>query len=291
MKTTMSKQILFLAAFCCMAMSAVAQTVDMHLATPQSYTINNTADAVSGTAAAVTYRWLENGTPISGATAVNYTIPANKSAGIYTYIRQANSKECIEWQNSNAFTVQIDCGVRIENTIWACSNVDEFGTFATAPDADGKLYQFNRTTAYTPRVEADSWTITAIDENSDWTTANSPCPDGWQLATFAQITELKNKGYAYRDATSTGYSAAGAYLGCPDAASATQSDHKGCIFVPATGGLSPEGAVYATHWAVTWLRTQSSYTTARVCYYDHVGIYETATRTKAHAFPIRCVKI
>jgi uncharacterized protein (TIGR02145 family) len=78
---------------------------------------------------------LENGQVISGATAVDYTAPSGKTtAGLYTYIRQAKSADCDEWQSSNEFTV----------TVFNCTFSAGTGTGATATftdPRDGKRYK------------------------------------------------------------------------------------------------------------------------------------------------------
>jgi uncharacterized protein (TIGR02145 family) len=107
---------------------AHAQGVDVCAGTP--YTIASTVDA-SG---ASTYQWLENGAIISSASAANYTVPANKAVGNYTYIRQAKSAECNEWQSSNEFVVMV----------FSCSFTagTETGATATFTDPrDGKTYK------------------------------------------------------------------------------------------------------------------------------------------------------
>jgi uncharacterized protein (TIGR02145 family) len=83
---------------------------------------------------ASTYQWLENGLVLTGATAVTYTVPDNTPEGVYTYIRQAKSADCSEWQSSNEFTL----------TVFACSFTagTETGATATFTDPrDGKQYK------------------------------------------------------------------------------------------------------------------------------------------------------
>jgi uncharacterized protein (TIGR02145 family) len=78
---------------------------------------------------ASTYQWLENGQVIAGATATAYTVPNDKPAGVYRYIRQAKSEDCTEWQSSNEFTVSV---------------VGPAATATLAPyidPRDGKMYQ------------------------------------------------------------------------------------------------------------------------------------------------------
>jgi uncharacterized protein (TIGR02145 family) len=83
---------------------------------------------------ASTYQWLEDGQLISGASAANYTVPNNKAAGLYTYIRQSKSADCSEWQSSNVFTV----------TVFACTFTAGGATGSTATftdPRDGKRYK------------------------------------------------------------------------------------------------------------------------------------------------------
>jgi uncharacterized protein (TIGR02145 family) len=109
--------------------SAFAQSADICAGTP--YTIASTVDA-SG---ASTYQWLENGQIISGVTTADYTVPGTKTAGLYTYIRQAKSADCSEWQSSNEFTVTVfDCAFEPPCTVTSCT--------ATFTDPrDGKKYK------------------------------------------------------------------------------------------------------------------------------------------------------
>jgi hypothetical protein len=95
-----------------------------------TYTIVNTADASPG----AIYQWLENGKIIPGASTADYTVPNNKVVGFYTYIRQAKSADCSEWQSSNEFVVTVfDCSF---------SAGAEAGATATFTDPrDGKHYK------------------------------------------------------------------------------------------------------------------------------------------------------
>jgi uncharacterized protein (TIGR02145 family) len=77
---------------------------------------------------------LENGQIVSGAEAPTYVVPSGKAAGQYTYIRQAKSVDCSEWQSSNEFVV----------TVFNCSFSAGTETGATAifvDPRDGKRYK------------------------------------------------------------------------------------------------------------------------------------------------------
>jgi uncharacterized protein (TIGR02145 family) len=78
---------------------------------------------------------LENGQIISNASVATYVVPSGKAAGQYTYIRQAKSADCSEWQSSNEFVVTVfDCAFTPPCT--------ETGCTATFTDPrDGKSYK------------------------------------------------------------------------------------------------------------------------------------------------------
>jgi uncharacterized protein (TIGR02145 family) len=95
------------------------------------YTI---ADAVPASANSE-YRWLENGNVLANTNQATYNVPANKVAGVYTYVRQSKSAACPDWQSSNEFTVTVfNCTFTPPSTVT--------GTTATFTDPrDGKQYK------------------------------------------------------------------------------------------------------------------------------------------------------
>jgi hypothetical protein len=193
MKTMKSKQFLFLAALGCMTAPVAAQTVDVSINCGQSYTINSTVDA-SG-AASITYRWLENGSTVTpeGEAYTSYTVPKTKNVGVYTYIRQAKSAACPDWQSSNAFTVEVKNknadGVCLGGVMWAKYNVDEPGSFTTAQDARGKFYRFNSNVPI-PSSGTCSWPEYEDDGSAEWSTKTDPCPPGWRVPTYLDRESL-----------------------------------------------------------------------------------------------------
>jgi hypothetical protein len=231
MKTTMSKQLLFLAAFCCMAASVAAQTVDVTLQCGQSYTINSTVAATAATG--LTYRWLENGSTVTG-TATNYTVPATKNVGIYTYIRQAMSEGCTDWQNSNAFTVEVKNkdgidGVCLGGVMWAKYNVDEPGYFTSDPTAIGKLYQFNRSVPYLSSGPCDNME-TEIEETI-WSQNNDPCPAGWRVPSSKELALLLNS-------VNTVLAEADPYSFCAENSPRASCPPEKLLYLPPNGALN-----------------------------------------------------
>ncbi|MDR2449067.1 MAG: hypothetical protein LBD52_03820 [Prevotellaceae bacterium] len=285
MKTTMSKQFLFLAAFGCITAPVAAQTVDVTLQCGQSYTINSTVAATAATG--LTYRWLENGSTVTG-TATSYTVPATKSVGIYTYIRQAKTTGCTDWQNSNAFTVEVKNkegidGVCLGGLMWAKYNVDEPGTFAATPEALGKFYQFNRKIAY-PATGTCTWTIIEIDENSDWLVDNNPCPEGWRMPSIQDVTNLR------LNTINAGPTAAhGTYRVCSSALRAIPFplDPSSCFSsLPFSYRTGSDTFAWGNR-VHNWTTTQYSNTVGLALLLD--GRVTHFTWDKSSAMPIRCV--
>jgi hypothetical protein len=237
MKTTMSKQILFFTALGCMAAPVAAQTVDVTLQCGQSYTINSTVAATAG----ATYRWLENGSTVTGA-AANYTMPATKSVGIYTYIRQAMSAGCTDWQSSNAFTVKVENkegGICIGGITWAKSNVDVPGSFTASPGTLGMMYKWD-SLRYMPATGPVLPWDKSDSPNKVWSSDQNPCPAGWSIPTAAMLSmigisspvcdPMPSSGH-WVDASPDNWNIAGRWYG-PDACIATQHNDVNAVFFP-----------------------------------------------------------
>jgi uncharacterized protein (TIGR02145 family) len=84
--------------------------------------------------------------------------------------------------------VEVD-GVLINGTVWATRNVDDHRTFAATPESYGKLYQFNRSIAYsTSDPCTPTWNQYPIP--SGLSAANDPCPNGWRIPKLTDADAL-----------------------------------------------------------------------------------------------------
>ena len=129
---------------------------------------------------------------------------------------------------------------------WANTNVDDYQTFAVRPDMPdmyAKLYQFNRTKAWSTSNAFFLWPA-PIDENMNWHVDSSPCPAGWRLPTRAEFFALDSvsggynditKGGTWADADTRGNAVAGRFYGVNHAACTLPNNMENCVFFPAVG--------------------------------------------------------
>ena len=122
----------------------------------------------------------------SKATVVNGKVVA-VSAGTVTITAEINNQITVCTINIK----DAKDGVRINGVIWATRNVDEVGTFASAPEDAGMFYQWNRKTAYAVIGEVANWDFT-IPEGDKWEKINDPSPAGWRVPTLEEINSLRD---------------------------------------------------------------------------------------------------
>jgi len=89
-----------------------------------------------------------------------------------------------------AVTVKsLNGGVLINGRVWATRNVDNFRTFASAPESAGKFYQYNRTTAWAATGSVSGWD-NSYTTSTTWSVANDPCPNGWRVPARVELESL-----------------------------------------------------------------------------------------------------
>jgi len=180
--------------------------------------------------------------------------------------------------------------VTINGITWATRNVNEFGTFVpfSEPHNPGKYFQFNRPTAYsvvdgniTPPLKYND-----IDEDSDWTILNDPCPCGWRVPTRDEMESLRHSGFRWVNEP------AGAWLGT-DAQTATFETPGNTIFLPAGGRLSDGGLHLLGVEGNYWTRTQFPRFGGRYIAGYRLVFTQSSFLSdgmgKSFASPIRCV--
>jgi uncharacterized protein (TIGR02145 family) len=94
-----------------------------------------------------------------------------------------------------------DPGVVIGGITWATRNVDAPGTFAGRPESVGMFYQWNSRVGWSstdPMVSTDgSLWRTSTSTDTDWDSANDPCPAGWHVPTNTELQSLIDAGYEW----------------------------------------------------------------------------------------------
>jgi len=158
---------------------------------------------------------------------------------------------------------------------WITQNLgaDQQATSATdATDASaGWYWQFNRKQGYMAGP-TPAWTITSIDEDSDWLPAQDPCTielgAGWRLPTNAEWTNTDANG------TWTNYN--DAY------ASVLKLHCSGMMDI--IGTLSQRG-----FWGMYWTSSEHNATDGFFLFFANNTAY-TANETKAEGMGIRCIK-
>jgi hypothetical protein len=210
---------------------------------------------------------------------------------------------------SGTCTVEQIAGIRVGDIIFARTNVDEFGTFSDNPASFGKLYQFNRTTAYDPTEPVGgippNWPSIYTSDHTDWLPANDPCPPGWQIPPRSGriMNAFSNEFGAGRKWVNIedDFLIAGFLCG-HSMATATWDDMKDCIYIPAISGRTADGAFDAHNFNVRgfyWTQDGSTRWTNDfgdvLSFFENeekegIGSIRSNAKNKGAAFPIRCIK-
>ena len=93
-----------------------------------------------------------------------------------------------------------DPGVKINGVIWATRNVDKPGTFTANPEDPGMFYQWNSKVGWsynnplTPSDGTSTWNPNWNGNGATtWEKANDPCPPGWRIPTYDELSSLMSK--------------------------------------------------------------------------------------------------
>ena len=163
---------------------------------------------------------------------------------------------------------------------WITSNLGSDNQATSVDDASeasaGWYWQFNRLQGYmhdgVDRTPNTTWIIN-IDENSDWTSANDPCPHelggGWRIPTY---TEWYN------------VDAGGNWTDWNHAYNSVLKIHGAGILDYSSGTLSSRGS-----FGVYWSSSQLGNTDGKYLILVSGGS-EMGSITKSYAFPLRCLR-
>ena len=88
----------------------------------------------------------------------------------------------------------VEQGVVVNGVRWATRNVDTPGTFAQNPESFGRLYQWNRRSAWNVRYSTVLGWNSSTPTGTSWTFLNDPCPPGWRVPTRAELQRLVDAG-------------------------------------------------------------------------------------------------
>ena len=164
---------------------------------------------------------------------------------------------CVETWSGTRWISKCSCprgGIEINGVCWATRNVDRPGTFASAPEAPGMFFQWNRGVGWSssdPRINSDGGTdwSTVGAEGTEWYGHNDPCPPGWRVPTHEELVSLHNATNNWvEDWNETGIN--GRLFGT----------YPNQIFLPASGWRGLSGVVgglrdintLANYWGSTW---------------------------------------
>ena len=139
--------------------------------------------------------------------------------------------------------------VLINGQVWSTVNLSNPGEFVSSPDEIGMYYQFNRKQPW-PSVGAatpEGWPENYINDNTDWTKENDPCPEGWRVPKTEEMVALWEIGATWVTKEKTGFARDGIIVGIPTsvAQTATKENLKslGGIFLPQSGWRSESGVL------------------------------------------------
>jgi len=170
--------------------------------------------------------------------------------------------------------------VEIDGVIWANSNVDAKGNFATKPQNFGMFYQWNRDTPWKTSGSVTGFPSSASASGS-WEVANNPCPTGYRVPTKVEFQKLIN-------ATEYKWTKVGGVQGGLFKDIATGKS----IFLPAVGGRQGFNAVvyHTGTQCFYWSATSDSGTSAWAFIFEDGWISVENNPGKDWGASIRCVR-
>jgi len=182
-----------------------------------------------------------------------------------------------------AQTSTTDIGVEINGVIWSTRNVDEPNTFTENPEDAGMFFQWNSNIGWSSTGQiiatngSTTWNSNNYYSETEWQSANNPCPSGWRVPTIEEAISLIGAGSEWITENSVN----GRFFG-----SGTNK-----IFIPAAGcrwhndGRLQYINEYGRYWLVPKTRTDFA-----MSFYFNNGSASLTDSSMPFGFSIRCVK-
>ncbi len=244
-------------------------TLEVPVKTTDNQTKTQVSNAVNTT---------KSSTPANNNANTNATANKPKTQAQTTNPKQTVSSKQATTQTSKS-TETNENGVKIGNTTWATSNVDDFGRFTTNQHDAGKIYQWNNKKAWNATGTVNGWKNTNAT-GATWSSANSPCPAGWRIPTLDEQKELLRHSNAWTNNwNNTGV------------AGRVFTDGSNELFFPATGYRSNSDAMLigsgtnGYYWSETQYGSSYAYNLA----FDSSKATSESHR-RAYGRSVRCVK-
>ena len=165
---------------------AMAQTFTIYTCDDVGYTLVSDEDAVSASAAPVTYTWYENGEPLPNSNTPSIGFPEGKPVGTYTYVRKAANEECTDVPSNTYIVVVSLC--------FASTQTWSYGGLTWSDRVTRDVPNCKNTEALSGTTSAAEYKVidncyyytwTCVVQNQDVL-----CKPPWRVPTFAEYTAL-----------------------------------------------------------------------------------------------------
>ena len=250
------------------------------ITTPSAYNSGVTGLAVPGTA---TLRWTISNSPCAASTD-DVVITTTACFSCPASLTVNHTVGTVAPETKSVTYAVVLSNLSGADKCWITRNLGATNQASSATDATdasaGWYWQFNRKQGYkngTPSPPTPAWTITSINENSDWLAANDPCTielgTGWRIPTYTEwFNADANGGWVDYDNDATG-----------TFGSVLKLHAAGCLEI-SLGALYLRGT-----YGIYSCSTQANPTSANQLYFNS-SMSTVITDSKVYANALRCIR-